>query len=244
MTLLSPPWTQPPPDTQAAAPDPDPQLQRQIYLQLVSDLLDMLPSPPNPGPDQRAALERRIKAATAQVSAMLPANAEEASLAARAVAAGAHYDDCMREAVRQAADPRLALKLRAQAASMGREQRGFRSLLLRLQAARQKREADDKAREAAAWTEHCVTGLMTQAVEAVPAEERVAADTAKREAKLHAEADLYAIVHPRRTQLIRRARGVPAECDFGPPGAALVRAIVSGDSQHLRAADALPSIAR
>ena len=180
----------------------------------------------------------------ALVSAMLPAAAEEVSLAVRAVAAGAHPDDCMREPVRQAADPVLAMKLRAQAASMGREARGYRSLLLRLQAARQKREANDKAREAAAWTEHCVAGLMTQAVAEVPAEERVAADTEKREAKLQAEADRYAIVHPRRTQLIRRARGVPADCDFGPPGAALVRAIVRGDSKALREADALPSIAR
>ena len=236
--------THPTPDAQDADPDPEAKLQRQIYLQLVTDLLDMMPSPPNPGPDTRAALERRIKAVTAQVAAMLPANAEEASLAVRAVAAGAHYDDCLREAVRQAADPAFALKLRAQAASMAREARGFRSLLLRLQAAREKREANDKAREAAAWTEHCVAGLMTQAVEAVPAEERVAADTEKREERLQAEADRYAIVHPRRTQLIRRARGVPENCEFGPPGAALVRAIVRGDSKHLRAADALPSLAR
>ena len=142
-----------------------------------------MPTPVHAGPDQRTALGRRIKTATAQVAAMLPANAEEASLAARAVAAGAHHDACLREAVRQA-------------------------------------------------------------VAAVPAEERVAADTEKREAKLEAAADRYAVVHPRRAQLIRRARGVPKECDFGPPGPALVRAIVSGDSQHLRAADALPSLAR
>src|SRR5579872_3154320 len=140
--------TEPIPD----APDtsPDPQLQRTIYLQLVRELLEMMPAPPNPGPDQRTALERRIKTATALVAAMLPATAEEADLAVRVVAAGAHASDCLREAVRQAGDPAMAMKLRAQAASMGREQRGYRGLLLRLQAAREKREANDKAREAAA----------------------------------------------------------------------------------------------
>jgi len=236
--------THPTPEAQAASPDPEPDLQRKIYLQLVTDLLAMLPAPPNPGPDQRAALERRIKTATALVSAMLPATSEEVDLAVRVVAAGAHASDCLREAVRQAGDPAMAMKLRAQAASMGREQRGYRGLLLRLQAAREKREADDKAREAAAWTEHSVAGLMTQGVEDVPAEQVVAADTAKRDARLQADADLYAINYPRRTQLIRQHRGLPETCDFGPPAPELVRAIVRGDSRHLRAADTLPYLAR
>ena len=111
--------THPTPEPQDTSPDP--QLQRQIYLQLVRELLEMMPAPPNPGPDQRTALERRIKTATALVAAMLPATAEEADLAVRVVAAGAHASDCLREAVRQAADPAMAMKLRAQAASMGRE---------------------------------------------------------------------------------------------------------------------------
>ena len=233
--------TSPAPDS---PPDPDAKLQREIYLHLISELMSMMPTPIDPGPDPDTALKRRIKTATAQVAAMLPANAEEVGLAVRVVAAAAHHDDCLRESVRLAADPKLALKLRAQANSMGREARGYRSLLLRLQKLREKHEADDKAREVAEWTEHCVAGLMTQAVAEIPAEEIVAADTEKREAKLEAAADRYAVVHPRRAQLIRRARGVPKECDFGPPGPTLLRAIVSGDSQHLRAADALPSIAR
>ncbi len=37
-------------------------------------------------------------------------------------------------------------------------------LLLRMQAARQKLEADSEARNRAAWTEHCALGLMAQAL--------------------------------------------------------------------------------
>jgi len=236
--------TNPTPDTPTASPDPAPDLQRQIYLQLVHQLLSMLPPPVDTGPDTRAALDRRIKTATALVAAMLPTNAEEADLAVHAVAASAHASDCLRQAVQQAADPALALKLRAQAASMGREARGYRGLLLRLQAVRETREANDKAREAAAWTEHCVAGLMTQAVDSLPPEQAEAADTAARDARLEAEADRYAIAHPRRAQLIRRHRGVAETCGFRLPAPALVQAIVSGDSRHLRKADALPELAR
>ena len=234
----------PTPDAPDTSPDPDAQLQREIYLHLISELMSMIPTPIDPGPDPDTALKRRIKTATALVAAMLPANAEEVSLAVRVIAAGAHHDDCMRESVRLAADIKLSMKLRAQANSMGREERGYRSLLLRLQRVREKREANDKTREAAAWTEFCVAGLVTQAMAEVPAEEIVAADTAKREARLEAAADRYAVVHPRRAQVIRRARGVPEGCGFGAPGPTLLRAIVSGDSQALREADALPSIAR
>ena len=71
----------------------------------------------------------------------------------------------------------------------------------------------------------------------------MAADTAKRETRLRAEVDHYAIIHPRRAQVIRQLGGLPEPCDFGPPEPALVRAIVRGDSPHLRAADALPALA-
>ena len=239
--------THPTPEPQAASspsPDPAPELQREIYLQLVHELLAMLPPPVDTGPDKRASLDHRIKTVTDLVAAMLPATAEEADLAVRAVAAGAHASDCLRQAVQQAAYPATAMKLRAQAASMGREARGYRGLLLRLQAARERREADDATREAAAWTEHCVAGLMTQGFEEVPLDQAVAADTAARDARLEAEADRYAKNHPRRAQLIRRHRGVAEKCEFGLPAPELVRAIVSGDSKHLRAATALPELAR
>jgi hypothetical protein len=51
---------------------------------------------------------------------------------------------------------------------MGRESRGFLGSLLRLQAARQKREANDASRDSAAWTERSTFGLMSQAMEVMP----------------------------------------------------------------------------
>jgi hypothetical protein len=83
---------------------------------------------------------------------------------------------------------------------------------------------------------------MREGVEDVPAAQGVEADAAAREAQLRADADLYAINYPRRAQAIRRARGLPEGCDFGPPEPALVRAIVRGDSENLRAADALLAV--
>ena len=51
------------------------------------------------------------------------------------------------------------------------------------------------------------------------------------------EAEQYAIMYPRRAQLIRRLGGVPSNCSFGPPEPALVRAIVSSTSPLLRTLD-------
>src|SRR5271170_2224344 len=57
-----------------------------------------------------------------------------------------------------------ALKCRAQANSMMRQSQSALRLLLRMQAARQKLEADNEARDRAAWTEHCAINLMAQAL--------------------------------------------------------------------------------
>ena len=55
---------------------------------------------------------------------------------------------------------------------------------------------------------------------------------------LPAQAEKYAIIYPRRAQLIRRVGGLPARCDFGPPEHELVQAIVHGRSPALLALDA------
>ncbi len=47
-------------------------------------------------------------------------------------------------------------------------------LLLRMQAARQKLEKNQEARDRAAWTEHCAIGLMAQAISPQPAPEAIA----------------------------------------------------------------------
>ena len=219
-------------------PDPGHQLQRELYLQIADDLRSMLPPPPQSGPGGEADAARRLKLAIAMVAAMLPANAEEAGLAARAVAAGAHASDCLRRVGLYPDMFEEACKMRAQAASMGREARGYRSQLLRVQAQRQKREADDATREAAAWTEYCVAGLMTEGVEGGAAGDAAAETVEAAEARLRGEADRYAGKYPQRVRLIRRLGRLPNGCEIDPPGPALLQAIIQGDSERLRAADA------
>jgi hypothetical protein len=155
--------TPPPP----GEPDLDPahQLQRDIYLAALNTLRDALPLVVDETPD---AWFRRARAAIAQVAAMVPANADEAGLAASAVAARAQATACYGQIAEHAGDFAGASKARAQAASMGRESRGYQSLLLRVQAVRIRREANDAARDSAAWTERAVQGLMTDALATVP----------------------------------------------------------------------------
>ena len=102
------------------------------------------------------------------VVCLLPANADEANLAAQYVAANAQAMDCLRLAREHAADVSLVLKCTAQSASMMRQARGARAQLLRAQAARQKREADSAATDKAAWLEHCAIGLMADALGRAP----------------------------------------------------------------------------
>ena len=47
------------------------------------------------------------------------------------------------------------------------------------------------------------------------------------------EAERFAILYPRRARLIRRLRGLPADCRFGPPEPEVVHAIVTGTSPAL-----------
>src|SRR6478672_5141097 len=142
-------------------PDLTLQLPGDVYYQLIHTLRAALPTVTDT-PEDRA---RRDNAAIAQVACLLPANADEANLAATYVAASARAMDCLRLSQEYSApDHSFALKCDAHAASMMRQARSTRSLLLRVQAERQKREADSAALDRAAWTEHCAIGLMTQAL--------------------------------------------------------------------------------
>src|SRR5207248_8542409 len=96
------------------------------------------------------------------------ANAAEADLAAMFVAASEQWKDCLRLAQLPETAPVLAAKCRAQALSMMREAKSALRLLLKLQEARGKREADNVACDRAAWTEHCAVGLMAEALPAQP----------------------------------------------------------------------------
>ena len=228
----------------ASAPaDPTLRLTRDAYYIAVHTLRGTLPAPEADTPE---AIARRDHAAIVQVAAMLPANADEACLAAQCVAA--------REFA-AAKDPVWERKCGAQGLSALRESRQARALLARLQAVREKREADPAATDRAAWSEHCTLGLMTDALAESPGEPvpvlapapspaqeppPVADEAADAEPKrdLAAEAEMYAIMYPRRARLIRAYGGLPDTIDFGPPDSELVPFIVHGTTPELLALDA------
>ncbi len=149
----------------ASASAPAIELQRDLYYVAVQDLCSRLPPPIENTPEGWA---RRDRVAIATVACLLPGNAAETSLAAHHVAAMAHASAALRGAVHDAADPTEAARHRAQAASMGREARGFLAKLLQAQAARTKREANPTARDSAAMAEHCTFALLNDALQSLP----------------------------------------------------------------------------
>jgi hypothetical protein len=234
-------------DQFAPQPDLTLQLPRDMYYQVIHTLRGAMPPPVTRSPED---LVRRDNAVIAQVACLLPANADEANIAALYVAASAQALDCLRLAREFPAGEALILKCSAQAASMMRESRAARSLLMRVQALRQKREADHTALDQAAWIEHCAINLMADALgrtalgrtpPAPIAEPPPAMATPVEEPAPQpdpaAEAEQYAIIYPRRAALIRSLGGLPDRPDFGPPAPALVHAIVTGTSPTLRALD-------
>jgi hypothetical protein len=221
----------------AEPPDLTLQLPRDVYYQIIHTLRGALPPPAT---DSEENLVRRDNAAIALVASLLPANAEEVALAAQFVAANAQALECLRLAREHAADPSRVLQCTAQSACMMRQARGARSLLLRVQAARRKREADGPATDKAAWIEHCAVGLMADALGRGPPEplaEPPAVSEPQETFSLLTEAEQYALIYPRRAALIRSLGGLPDKCDFGPPSPELVAAIVTGTSPPLRALD-------
>jgi len=104
---------------------------------------------------------------------------------------------------------------------MTREANSSRSLLLRLQTERRRREADRAAADSGAWTEHCAIGWMTQAATGVPPEAvppppaaAAAAEATDEPVRdLAVEAEAYEAIYPDRAGLIRAHGRVPT-----PPG--------------------------
>ena len=210
-------------------PDLVAQLPRDAFYQTVHTLRATMP-PIRDTPEDRV---RRDNAAIARVAALLPANADEADLAARYVAAGVHAMQCMWLAVKYRGSAELVAKCSAQASSMMRQERATRALLMRVQAERQKREKDNAANDRVTEAEHRVIGQMAQAIAEVP---RIAKPDGAT-VDVAAEADRYAITHRKRAALIRTLGRLPDKLDFGPMSPELVRAIVTGTSAVLRALD-------
>ena len=213
------------PDTEPA--DPEIRLPRDVYYVLIHTLRATLPPPVIDTPEEIA---RRDNAAIAQVAAMLPANADEANLAAVCVGARTYGMDCLRQArALTRSDPMAARRCSAEAASMMRESRQARSLLLRLQTVREQREKDSAATDRAAWSEHCSIGLMTRALAEAPPEPEPP----------EPEPPAPAEQAPQRDRAGEAELGGLADNpDFSPPDPDLIHAIVTGTAPELRALDA------
>jgi hypothetical protein len=145
-------------------PDPLDKLRPEIYDDLVCKLRSTLPAPVDNTPE---ALLCRDCRAIAEVAALAPGNATEASLAALAVVSGAHASHCMRQAAEHAHDPKRAGQLQKVSATMGREARAYVVQLLRVQKIRQKIQANPVERARDAATEQRVLRLMTEALESM-----------------------------------------------------------------------------
>jgi hypothetical protein len=139
--------------------DPINQLPADAYHHLIESL--RLALPPADTPD---AAHRRDRAAIAQIAALCPANAAEAVMAAQFVLANAQAIALAQHAPEPAPDARDAARRSAQSASMMRQARDAMRLLLRMQAARTRRDADPATADQAAWAEHTAARWMLRAV--------------------------------------------------------------------------------
>jgi len=140
------------------SPPPTINLPTNLYYQLVHTLTHLLPPPLDDSPE---ALSARNHAAIAKVAALLPVNANELDLApsfacsvAQCIAARAQAEDILRLLRHNAHDIALVMRLNAQYTSMVRTSLSVQGRLMRVQAARQKREAIEGAASQDAWTLH------------------------------------------------------------------------------------------
>ncbi|HVC61732.1 MAG TPA: hypothetical protein VND19_15380 [Acetobacteraceae bacterium] len=147
--------------TQPPHPGPTDQLSHHAYYQLIHTLYTLLPPPLA---DTLESLLVRNQAAVAKIAALAPVNADEADIAAHCVCARAQAEDVMRLLRGNAGDIPLVMKLNAQYALMERTAISLRTHLLRVQAARHKRETSSTAANADEWTSYIATQRMQQAL--------------------------------------------------------------------------------
>ncbi len=121
------------------------------------------------------------------------------------------------------------MKCRAQAISMMGPSQSALRLLLRMQAAREKRESSNEACDRAAWTEDCALGLMTEAL-SPPPQTPSSRGRGQGEGAALTAAEQYAAIYPQRAALIRRMGRVPENITFDPPDNDLVQALIAGEA--------------
>jgi hypothetical protein len=216
------------------------QLPKDLYYQVVHELRGALPPPIADTPEDRA---RRDNAIIALIASLRPVTADDVILASQYIAAAAQSLDCLRLARLYPTDTPHNLKCTAQSVSMMRQALGARTLLMRLQADRAKREADPATSEEAARTEYAAVSLITETLAAIPPnpiaepppppprpqEPEPATRT------ILTEAEKYAIANPSSAALIRSLGRLPKKFNGAPLSPRLVHDIVSGASPILQA---------
>jgi len=227
------------PTTEPAA-DPFQLLSKAVYRTIIADLYAGVPPPDLTDPELIA---ERVHAAIAEIAAMCPVNADEARIAARAVIADAQARECIRHARTLFNDPIRAMKSHAQANHDMRTANAARSLLLRVQAVRRKREAVQATREQDAWTIHATEGLLLDAdghAAPAPAPPELAPEPPPPPARddddkfaRYDAAEQYALMYPRRAAEIRAYGGVPPTATYGPPEPETAQALIASTSPIL-----------
>lgn len=222
--------------------DPFQQLPRAVYGAIVADLYTDIPPPDLTDPEL---ITQRVHAAIAEIACMCPVNAEEARIAARVVTADAQARDCIRHARSLFNDPLAAMKCHAQANHFLRTANASRAMLLRVQAARRKREDVPATCQQDAWTIRATEGLLLAAdgqpigEPPPPPEPEPAAPPVDDDDKFarYDEAEQYAVLYPSRAAEIRAYGGIPPTARYGPPDQALVLALIASTSPILRQVD-------
>jgi hypothetical protein len=233
-------------ETPATEPPADPfqQLPKAVYRTIIADLYADIPPLHLTDPELIA---ERVHAAIAEIASMCPVNPEEARIAARVAIADAQARDCIRHARALSNDPIPAMKCQAQANHDMRTANAARSLLLRVQAARRKRESVEATRDQDAWTIHATEGLLlaadghataappSPAPEPEPPPPPATGDD-DRFARYDA-AEQYGMMYPRRAAEIRAYGGVPPTATYGPPEPDTVLALIASTSPILQQID-------
>jgi hypothetical protein len=194
-------------------------LPRPIARHTLFILTEALPAPIGDLPEERAA---RDEAAIAAVAALHPADASEAALAARSVAAGAWAMDCLRLAGVRRTDPDESRRCRREADVMMRDSDSALRTLRSIQA--------DAARQQP-------PALYADQDPATDKNQPTASTDAPPSSDIAIQADEYALRQPKRAALIRRLGHLPERINCGPMTPKLVHAIVTGTSAILRSLD-------
>lgn len=178
-----------------------------------------IPSPTLTDPELIA---ERVHAAIAEIASICPVNAEEARIATRVVTADALARESIRHARTLLNEPIRVMRCHAQADHLLRTANAARALLLRVQAARQKREAVQATCDQDALTIHAIEGLLlaadgqsNAAAPPPPKPPPPATDDDDKFAR-YDEAERYGVIYPRRAAEIRAYGGVPPTATYGP----------------------------